>query len=100
MHIFSGDDWDTVEGMSVPADQSKWKLDVVWPGRLAVTISYAFAAATGPRKVRIGSLRVAVAPTTGPAVFSKRAAGMQSLDITANNPQFGPNRIWLRRLDP
>ncbi|MFN0104454.1 MAG: arylsulfatase [Bryobacteraceae bacterium] len=105
-YTFAGYDWDTVEGMRTPADQAQWKIDVVRPGPYEVTVSYALAADAGPARGKLGALEIDLESTAGPAVFSRKIAGRQSLGkgpqmllLTANNPKLALNRIWLRKLE-
>ncbi|MCP5539995.1 MAG: sulfatase-like hydrolase/transferase [Akkermansiaceae bacterium] len=39
-YTFDGYDWDTLDGWREPGEKAEWKIDVVQPGRYAVTLSY------------------------------------------------------------
>ncbi|MCB1232438.1 MAG: sulfatase-like hydrolase/transferase [Verrucomicrobiae bacterium] len=39
-YTFDGYDWDTIDGWKSPGEKATWKLNVIEPGRYAVTLSY------------------------------------------------------------
>jgi len=103
-YTFAGYDWDTVESMQSPADRAEWRIDVVRPGRYQIEFTYALAG--GPAKAVINGLPIDLEPSAGPAVFNRKIAGrqtlkkgLQMLTVSANNPHFAFNRMWLRRLE-
>lgn len=103
-YTFAGYDWDTVEGMQSAADTASWKIDATQSGLYEIDFTYALGVDRGPATVMINGLKSAVEPTAGPGVFTRRRAGtlslskgFHSLTITADNPHFACNRIWLRK---
>ena len=104
-YTFAGYDWDTVEAMHSPAGKAEWRVDAVEPGRYEIEFTYSLAAGQGRATAIINGLKTAVEPTAGPGVFSRKPAGrltfakgIQTLTLTADNPHFACNRIWLRKL--
>lgn len=104
-YTFAGYDWDTVEAMRSPADRADWKIDVVEPGRYEIEFTYSLAADEGPASVNLQGLTVRLESTAGPGVFRRvmggrlrLAKGRQTLTLTADNPRFACNRIWVRKV--
>ncbi len=114
LYTFDGYDWDTIDGWKEPGKQAVWRIEVLRPGRYAVTLSYGCRPrnAGGVLEIVAGpsSIRHTVQATATAEQFARFEAGVLQLGqgeqtltaqvvLAPDTELMRLNAIYLQRLE-